>query len=47
MCLLVTGIFHGKLYIKMQSKIEEMYAYTRIYSIFTVFLCHDYHKNGH
>ena len=36
MYLLVTGIFHGILYIKMQSKIEEMYAYTRIYSISTV-----------
>ena len=31
----VAGIFHGKLYIKIESKIEEIYADTHIYSIFT------------
>ena len=29
------------------NKIEEIYAYTRNYSIFTVYLCHNHHENGH
>ena len=45
-CPLVTRIFQGKLYIKIQSKTTEKYAYTRIYSIFTVCLCHKKHQNG-
>ena len=28
-------MFRGKFYIQTQSEIEEIYAYTRIYSIFT------------
>ena len=31
----VTTIFHGKFHITIQSQIEEIYAYKRIYSIFT------------
>ena len=29
-CPLVTRIFYGKLYFKIQSKIEEIYAYTHM-----------------
>ena len=28
-------MFRGKIYIQIQSQIDEIYAYTRIYSIFT------------
>ena len=47
MCQLVTGIFHGKLYIKIQYELEEKYVHTRIYFIFTVCLSHNCNKNDH
>ena len=40
-------MFRVNFYIKIQSNIEEMYAYTRIYSIIIVCLCNNYHPNGH
>ena len=40
-------MFHGNFYIKLHSRIWEIHAYTRIYSIFAVCLCHNYHQNDH
>ena len=44
---LVTGMLQDTFYIRTQSKIEGLYAHTRICPIYTVCLGHNYNKNGH
>ena len=46
---MVTGMLYciDDLYIKMQSKLKEIYVFTRTYFVFIPCLCHNNHQNGH